>query len=190
MIEWTAAARSSEIVVQFVVDIGGTSLRIGDQLFCGSCPSPKRRACQPSTGPLIFPLGEVAVHVVDGRDPVPGRAGQAHLDPAIIKLGAVQAGRERAAQIVNAGLKIRIILPDTLYHRIDYAVERGVADGRVAIVPARMQISASAEHGAERRQNVERLIAQRDDMRLAGLHALGRNRPARGGEIYSSMWRR
>ena len=46
-----------------------------------------------------------------------------------------------------------------------------------------MKVSTVAEHGAERRQNVERLIAQRDDVRLAGLHALRRNRPARGGEV-------
>jgi len=86
--------------------------------------------------------------------------GQAHLDPAIIELCAVQAGRERAAQVVNAeALKVRISLPDTLHNRVDHAVERGVADRRVAVVSAGVQVSAGAEHGAERRQNIERLIA-------------------------------
>src|SRR5208282_4574081 len=77
--EWTRAARSSEIVVQFVVvNLGGTSLRVGDQLFCGFALHPSVE----HIGPALkhdLPLGEVAVHVVDGRDPVPGRMGQAHL---------------------------------------------------------------------------------------------------------------
>ena len=111
MTEWTRAARSSEIVVQFVVvDLGGTLLRVGDQVFCGFALHPSVEHVSPALKHDL-PLGEVAVHVVDGRDPVPGRVGQAHLDPAIIELGAVQAGRKRAAQVVNAeALKVRVIL--------------------------------------------------------------------------------
>ena len=153
--KWTRAELSSEIFVQFVVvDLGGTPLRVGNQLLCRFAVHPRVERISPALKHDL-PLGEVAVHVVDGRDPVPGGMGQAHLDPAIIELGAIQARRKRATQVVNAEtLKLRIILADTLHNRVDYAVERGVADGRVAVVSAGVQVSADAEHGAERRQDV------------------------------------
>ena len=56
-------------------------------------------------------------------------------------------------------LEIRVLLADVLYDRVDDTVKRGVADRRVGVISAGMQVPADAEHGAERRQNVERLIA-------------------------------
>ncbi len=87
--EWTRAARSSEIVVQLVVvGLGGTLLRVGDEVFCGFALHPSVEHISPALKHDL-PLGEVAVHVVDGRDPIPRRVSQAHLDPAIIELGAI-----------------------------------------------------------------------------------------------------
>ena len=86
-------------------------------------------------------LGQVAAHVVDSRDPVSRRASHAHLDPAIIELGSVQACRKGAALVVNAkAFEIRVVLADTLNSRIDHSLERGVAYGRIPVIPARMQV--------------------------------------------------
>jgi hypothetical protein len=70
------------------MDFGGTSLRVGDQLPRGFALHPSIEHVSPALK-HDFPLGEVAVHIVNRRDPVPRRVGQAHLDPTIIELGAI-----------------------------------------------------------------------------------------------------
>lgn len=71
--EWARVASRSEIVVQFVfVDLGGASLRVDDQRLGGF---PFHRGVDHISPALKhdLPLGKVAVHIVDSRDPVPRR---------------------------------------------------------------------------------------------------------------------
>ena len=141
------------------MDLCGALLRIGDQLLGRFALHPGVEHVSPALKHDL-PFGQVAVYVVDSRDPVPRRMSQAHLDPAIVKLGTVQACRKRAAQVVNTeALKLRVVFADALHCRVDHAVERSVADRHITIVPAGVKISDVAENLKKQRQNIERLIA-------------------------------